>query len=277
MHDPARFYRRGQPVPIDPNAIRGGSGLGDAIYLQAVCRDLIAKGRKGLIVCTDYPEVFAPIAKHIRLKAFQRDGIGILGHYSMRRQVQETTQFEDCCIQAGIMTPVELKLDWQVQSKCFGLREHGKPIAVVGLPRAPMGRTDGYGRELLPHMKVYQSLVDMARDKGYLTVQLGSGRTLHNLSGIDVDLSNQTTVADLIDIVAISDAVICYPSFLVPMAEALDKRYVSLFANEGMKAPNGFLRWITPNKIIHRKDLGSFIIDDDEPEMVTDATKHIFG
>lgn len=270
------YYRRGQTVPLDPNAIRGGSGLGDAIYLQSVCRHLISKGRSNLIACTDYPDVFRPLSGKIRVKGFEKSGVGILGHYSMRRQVQETTQFEDCCIQAGIVEPVTMKLDWIVESNCHNLKDHQKPIAVIGLPRHPMARKDGFGRELLPRKEAYQRMVDAARASGFLTVQVGSGAAIYNLDGIDVDLSGRTTITELIDIVAISDAVICYPSFLVPLAESLDKRFICLFSMEGLKCERGFLRWITPKKIIHRIDLGSFVIDD-EPDRVGDATLHFLG
>lgn len=267
--------RRPFAYPARP-VIRGGSGLGDSLYLQAVCRHMIAKGIK-LKVCSNYPEIFAPLGDAAHVQEFKRIGVNYLAHYSQRRHVKETTQFQDCCIQARINSPVELKLDWVVSPAAtwWSLKDHGKPISIVGLPRAPMGRADGLGAELLPSMGFYQKIIDYMRESGFLIVQVGSGHPLHQLRGIDVDLANQTTITDLIDIVALADAVICYPSFLIPLAESLDKRFLTLFSSRGLECHHNFLRFITPQKVIHRKDLGSFVIDT-QPEALHDATAHFF-
>lgn len=276
QHKPRNAYhRRGLTVPLDPNAIRGGSGLGDALYLQSVCRHLIAIGRTNLVARTDYPDVFLPLAGKIGIKEFTKTGVGIIGHYSMRRQIQETSQFKDCCLQAGITSPVELKLDWRVNPPPVDLRAYGKRIAVIGLPRPPMARKDGFGRELLPRKDAYQRMVDGARAAGYLTVQVGAGNPVYHLQGIDIDLANKTTIPELFDIVAASDVVVCYPSFLVPLAESLGKQFICLFAMEGLKCDRNFLRWVTPEKVIHRNDLGCHVTDE-ELIGVENAALHFF-
>ncbi len=252
--------------------IRAGSGLGDSLYLQAVCRHMVAQGR-ALTACTNYPEIFAPLEGKIEVQPFKREGVGIVAHYTMRRNRQETTQFVDCCIQGGLVGDVELKLDWhRTKEYDFGDR----PIAVVGLPRAPMGRTDGMAIELLPNMAAYQSLVDEMRARGFLIVQVGSGDALYKLELIDIDLANKTTVTELIDIVSLSDAVVCYPSFLIPMAESLGKPYVTMFSTRGLTCHKSMLRQITPCKLIHRKDLGTHIMDNQPNRIANVVDAHFF-
>lgn len=243
-------------------SIRGGSGLGDSIYLQAVCRYLLSKGH-ALKIHTNYPDVFRNLRGEYEIAGFSKININILAHYSMRRKIKGFSQFEDCCIEAGLKEPVELKLDWQATSNTIK-----KPYAVVGLPRSPMARTDGMGAELLPCMKAYQRIIDKLKAQGYLIVQVGAGEPLHKLQNIDVDLANQTSVSELIDVVSLSDFVICYPSFLVPLAESLDKRYVTLFSHRGLVSPKIFLRQITPDKVMHCKDLGRFVVDEGDIDAV---------
>lgn len=232
--------------------IRGGMGLGDALYVQAVARHLVRQGQT-IRAATAYPDVFKPLG--IECIPFTRQGIQILAHYSLRKGCP-TGQFEDCCIQAGIREPVELKIDWKVEDAALTdrLLSHGKPIVLVQLPRNPMGRTDGFGADLLPDCSRIQLAIDALKGRALL-VQVGAGRPLFRFSGIDIDLTNETTVPQLLDVASVSFGAIGYVSFMLPLCESLGKRALLVWSRKGLRSQNNYVRQITPAKVIHRNDL----------------------
>ena len=245
-------------------SIRGGMGLGDALYVQAVARHLVMKGER-LRVHTSWPDVFRPLGDNVEIAPFTRLGVNILAHYSLRKGRAETTQFQDVCLTAGIREPVELKLDWTPTS-CIGddLKARGRPIVCVQLPRAPMGRKDGFGAELLPDCGVIQKMIDEIKGTA-LVVQIGSGVPLYRFSGIDVDLANRTTVAELLDVALAADAFLGYVSFIVPLAESLGKPALLVWSRKGLKAGHLYVRQITPKKVLHAPR--SSHVFDDAPEL----------
>lgn len=244
--------------------IRGGMGLGDALYVQAVARHLVAKGQR-LQVATAWPDVFRFI--DVQTVPFRRSDIDILAHYS-RRKNHRTGQFEDVCIQAGIDGPVELRVDWQTADSDLvrRLRADGRPIVCVQLPRSPMGRSDGFGSELLPDCKVIQRAIDFLGGRA-LVVQIGAGQALFRFKGIDVDLSNETTVSELLDVASIADGFLGYVSFLVPLAESFSKPALLVWSKRGLKSPTGYIRQITPQKVLHRST-SMHVVDDWRPDDV---------
>jgi hypothetical protein len=192
-------------------AIRCGRGLGDSIYLQSVVRHLVEKGHR-LIVRSDFPDVFRPLGDRVKVTPFSR-AVQISAHYAPRKRYTETTQFQDCCIGAGILYPIDLRLDWTVTDPALvdALSEK-KPILCVQMPRAPMGRTDGFGMELLPDCRVIQRAIDSLKGRATI-VQIGSGKPLFHFTGIDIDLANKTSIAQLLDVASISDGFLGYCSF----------------------------------------------------------------
>ncbi len=252
-------------------SIRGGKGIGDAIYLAAVVRHLVAAGER-LEVCTPWPEIFDAYADRVMLSPFRRSGIDVLAHYSRRRNWR-TRQFEDVCIQAGLPTTVDLRLDWTVtDSDLTGrLLERGLPIVLVQLPRAPMGRTDGIGHELLPDCRRIQEAIDLLRGR-VLLVQIGAGRPLFNFRGIDVDLRDQTTIRQLMDVASVSSGMLGYVSFMVPLAEALLKPALLVWSRRGLRSSTGFVRQITPAKILQRES-SLHVVDNCTPAELQAATE----
>jgi hypothetical protein len=242
--------------------IRGGAGLGDALYLQAVVRHLTAKGQR-LTVSTSWPDVFRPLG--VPTVPFTRAGIDILAHYSKRKN-HRTKQFEDVCIQAGIEDPVELAIDWPTPDSDLvnRLRADGRPIVCVQLPRSPMGRTDGFGAELLPDCRVIQQAINALTGHA-LIVQIGAGSALFRFRGIDIDLANETTVSELLDVASIASGFLGYVSFVVPLAESFRKPALLVWSRRGLKSPQGYIRQITPQKILHR-ETSMHVIDDWRPD-----------
>lgn len=242
-------------------SIRSGSGLGDSIYLQSAVRHLAQ--REEIEVCSDWPEVFWPLSrcKKVVVKPFRRD-VDIRAHYAMRKGVRATDQFQDVCIAAGIKGPVKFELGWTPINRELieRIRYGGKPVVIVQLPRRPFDRKDGFGTELLPDCNVIQAAIDLIKPAAKI-VQIGKGDALHRFSGIDVDLANNTSVSDLLDVAAAADGFLGYVSFLVPLAESLNKPALMVWSRAGLDSRHEFIRQITPEKIFHRASSHA-IIDD---------------
>ena len=248
--------------------VRCGSGLGDSLYLQSVARHLVKQGKK-IHVATNYPDIF----KHLNVgtRPFTREGIDIIAHYSLRRRFQETTQFKDCCLQAGITENAELKLDWTIENTDLvgELKAHGKPIMLVQMARNPMNRRDNFAMDILPKYEATQALIDTLKSK-YLMVLIGSGKQLHEYQNIDVDLTNKTTITDILDLGLACDAMLGYCSFMIPLAESFDKPCLMVWARKGLKSQDQVIRSITPQKIIHKSST-KYVIDDYSTEQLTEA------
>lgn len=242
-------------------AIRGGSGLGDALYVQAISRHLVGQGRE-LEVCTRWPQVFAPLEPSVTYSDFRRLNIDVLATYSLRRKIRDTDQFQDCCIQAGIEDPVELKLDWKPKHSALIdlLRGQRKPVIAVQLPRLPMDRKDGFGEDLLPDCRVIQKGIDRLNGDAFI-VQIGAGEPLHRFDGIDLDLANKTTVPDLIDVASVVGGFLGYVSFIVPLAESLSKPSLLIWSRRGMNSHQPLVRRLVPKKVLH-KPTSRAVIDD---------------
>ena len=248
-------------------SIRCGSGLGDSLYLQGVVRHLVEQGH-GLEVCSDWPDVFLPLEGKVKVSPFRRD-VDIKAHYAIRKGVRGTDQFQDVCIAAGIRGEVDFRLDWRVHNTALveKVRKGSRPVVAVLLPRQPFARGDGYGIELLPRQHGMQRVVDML---GTRLVMLGSGDAKYPISGIDLNLANDTSVRDLIDVASVVDGFVGYVSFFVPLAESLKKPALFVWARAGLESQHEFIQRITPEKIFHR-DTSRAITDDCSEQETLDA------
>lgn len=244
--------------------IRGGMGLGDALYVQAIVRHLTQRGQN-LRVNTAWPDVFRHLG--VETAPFSRQGVDILAHYSTRKGIEGTTQFEDCCASAGISEPVDLRIDWPTRADSFDER----PMVLVQLPRAPMGRSDGFGAELLPDCRQIQRAIDVLLGQATI-VQVGSGKALHQFKGIDHDLTNRTTIPQLFDLAAACTAMLGYVSFFVPLAESFSKPSLLVWSKRGLKSPHRYIRQITPQKILHKRSSAA-ILDTAQPDEIEEAAR----
>lgn len=223
-------------------AVRAGSGLGDSIYLASIARHLVEKG-EGVEVCSDWPDVFRYL--DVKVSPFRRGEVDIIAHYTQGKQRNNTDQFQDMCIRAGLSRDIELRLDWRP----VGTRpDKLQPFVLVHLPRRPMDRSDGFGDELLPRQGAYQAAIDAVREE-FTTVMVGRGDAVYPVS-VDIDLSNNTTISDVIDLAYASSGMLGYVSFFVPLAESLAKPALFVWARRGLESQRDYIRTITPKKIL---------------------------
>jgi hypothetical protein len=244
--------------------VRAGRGLGDSIYLQSVVRELARASGLRWRVRSDYPDVFLPLGDSVNVIPFGRDGVTLVAHYTTRKHILGSSQFEDMCIAARIDRRTRLVLGWQLRQTPLveALRRVDRPIVVVGLPRTPMGRTDGFGIEIMPRPAALQSALDLVRQDAYI-VQIGSGPAMFELQGIDCDLANRTSIADVLDVAMLAAGFYGFPSFLIPLAESVGRPCFVVWSRRIATAGSAFIRSITPGKLLQRHE--STYGHDDDP------------
>lgn len=237
--------------------IRGGSGLGDAVYIRPVAEHFERLGHKPTVHC-DYPEVFA--GSGINVEPFRRDRIDVLAHYVAGKSNPATTQWQDVCKSAGIQAP--LSFDWPIRNQKLvdGLRAqaNGRKLVLVHGGRAPMARTDGFGKELLPDRKAFHAALEVMQN--CMLVKIGKGSVTYGVHA-DVDLTDKTSITDTLDLFRACDGVIAQCSFAIPMAEVFDRPLLVVWAGGGLVASHIYVRQITPAKILS-KPSSTYVMDD---------------
>lgn len=260
--------------------MRGGAGLGDAMYVRVVAEHFAKKGQQ-VVVATPYPDVFDGAG--VETIPFTRSGIDVLAHYSEDRFRQETSQFLDMCLRARIREEVPLRFDWKPKNE--QLLEHirqkaaGRKVLLVNGGREPFGRTDGLGMELLPKQSAFCSVLSGLSD--FLTVSIGDGKRQFYSLGAEVDLIGQTSVKDLLDLGRVCDGFVAQVGFCVPMAECFGKPFLGVWAAKGLYGPvsRPLLKTVTPKKILTKKT-SLYVIDNWQPEQIkegVDAFRELLG
>jgi hypothetical protein len=262
-------------------SIRGGSGLGDSLYVQPIARHLVKNG-ESVTICSDWPDVFTPLVKTglAEVAPFHRGKVTHHAHYTRRKEYPETDQFEDCCIQAGVID-VDMCFDWELVAGKFiaQIRKEsgGRPIVGVAMPRRPCGknRDRDLGWELEPDWAFYQRVVDDIADSAYL-IQLGTGEARACLRNIHLDLGNRTTVVDFLDVASICDGFLAWCSLFVPLAESLSRPGLFVWSHRGLTSRDRYTSTITPEKIFH-KGSSTAILDRCTDKELEAAVSDFFG
>ena len=81
--------------------------------------------------------------------------------------------------------------------------------------------------------------IDALKGMAFL-IQIGSGEPLFRFTGIDLDLTDQTSVCDVLDLASVADALLGYCSFFVPLAESFRKPALLVWSRAGLKSPQEF-------------------------------------
>jgi hypothetical protein len=249
--------------------IRGGSGLGDSIYVRPIAEHYARAGRD-VTVMTNFPEVFRGV--DVTVAPFTRVGTNVLAHYTAGKKRTTTNQWQDICISARV-GELALSFKWEVQNKPLTqdlqAMAAGKPIVMVNGGRPPMGRVDGYAREMLPKRAAFDAVLAALDD--CFTVEVGKGNEIYPLTA-DVDLADRTSTADLLDIASIASGLVGQCSFMIPLAEALDKPLLVVWASQGLVSGTEFIRQCTPQKILS-KPSSRWVMDDWAKERIEQETR----
>lgn len=252
--------------------LRGGSGLGDAVYVRPIAEHLAGRGCR-VTVCTNYPDVF--LGAPVDVDAFTRQRINVVAHYVCGKADTRTTQWEDVQRSAGV-EGVDLRFAWNIQNAALisGVAERaaGRPVVLVVGGRRPMGRSDGFGMELLPDAAAFERLVAHLSGSCYL-VGLGRDEPLYQLP-VHEDLNGATSVTDLLDLFRSCSGVLAQCSFAVPMSEVFDRPLLAVWSSRGLRAREAFIRQVTPQKVL-AKATSAAVLDDAAPEALERAGREL--
>lgn len=247
--------------------VRGGSGLGDSIYCRPVAEHFVRAGHR-VVVMSNFPDVFT--GSGAKVEPFTRLGTNVLAHYTSRKDVIGSNQWQDVCHNAQV-GDLPLSFKWEIQNSALvndlKAMARGKPIIMVNGGRPPMNRTDGYGYEMLPRREAFDAV--LAALEGCFTVEVGKGEELYPLTA-DVDLNGRTSPADLLDIASIASGLVGQCSFMIPLAEALDKPLLCVWAAKGLVSKTVYIRQCTPEKILS-KPSSRWVMDDWAEQRIKDA------
>jgi len=250
--------------------IRGGRGLGDSIYLRPIVEHFL-RAREPVTVLSDYPGVFAGLSATV--EPFSRFRVDVLAHYVLGKANPTTNQWQDICNSARVNVP--LRFAWEPINhellRSVAHQASGRPVVLVHGGRTPMGRTDGFGAELLPQEKAFRATLDALGE--VFLVRIGSSAAspsqhpvlaksppLYDLP-CHLNLSDQTTVTDLLDLASTCDGVVGQCSFVIPLAEALDKPLLIVWAAVGLASRTPYIAQITPAKVLSKPS--SWHVSDD--------------
>ncbi len=249
--------------------IRGGSGLGDSLYIRPIVDYFIRAGER-VTALSNYPAVFSGSGAVV--EPFCRTNISVLAHYTQGKNNPATTQWQDICNSAGVATA--LRFDWDVANRALvdQLRDKaaGRPIIVAHGGRAPMGRTDGFGMELLPERAAFE--LALSSIPGCFLVGIGARDGAKYPLPVELDLIGATSVSDLIDIAAMCDGMVAQCSFAVPLAECFDKPLLAMWAARGISSAQQYIKTITPSKILS-KPTSTHVMDDWPPEQILETVQ----
>lgn len=251
--------------------IRGGSGLGDSLYVRPVAEHYVRAGHR-VTVKSNYPGVF--IGAGVKVEPFTRQGTNVLAHYTSRKDRTDSNQWQDICHNAQV-GDLPLSFKWEIQNRLLTddlkAMARGKPIIMVNGGRPPMDRTDGYGDEMLPRREAFDTALAALED--CFTVEVGKGVELYPLTA-DVDMNGRTSPADLLDIASVASGLVGQCSFMIPLAEALDKPLLCVWAAKGLVSKTLYIRQCTPQKILS-KPSSRWVMDDWSDAQITEAA-HAF-
>lgn len=259
--------KRPPPKPVGTR-IRGGSGLGDSLYLRPIC-EYLARNGHAVTVMSNFPDVF--IGSSVTVEPFRRDRVDMIAHYVGGKHNPTTTLWQDMCAHAGVTVP--LRFDWKPRNgtmlKRIRQAADGRPVLLVHGGREPMGRRDKFGIELLPFEGAFNATIAALDD--CFRVRIGRGDQLYPVT-CDLDLTNNTTVADVLDIAATCAGVVSMCGFPVPLAEALDKPALFIWSSRGLMSAHQFIKTVTPAKILS-KGSSRFVIDDWPVELLQESAR----
>lgn len=248
--------------------IRGGRGLGDAIYIRPIAEHFVREGRR-VAVLSDYGGVFAGSGASV--ETFSRLGAQVVAHYVHGKGNRQTTQWQDVCASAGVNVP--LRFVWRTQNEALVTdvrrQANGRPIIVVHAGRIPMERTDGFGVELMPARAAVVAALRAFRD--CFLVGVGKAKAVYGLP-LHLDLNGKTSVSGLLDIASACDAVVAQCSFAIPLAEALGKPLLAIWGASYVQADHEFVRLTGPQKVLSAEH-DRFVMDDWDTDRIEDATR----
>jgi hypothetical protein len=248
-------------VRIDLNAPKG---LGDAIYLRAIVLHLLERGDEPTVF-TRWPDVFADIPATVK-RVEDVTGAEDLRHamyclFCRVPAVRALDQFALACLQAGILEPVALRMDWKIKNDRLvdDIRRRAGSRRILLFQPVKCANADQ--EALRPKQDSFARFI--AGGDGF---RVKVGNPAHIRAGdatpCDLDLIGKTSISDVFDVASVIDSIYCEPCFLLPLAEAMDKPVVCMFSRRGLASKVERVYNVTPERLFHKKHLATAVYDE---------------
>lgn len=249
--------------------LRGGGGVGDSIYVYPIA-NYFSKKNIDVEVLTDFPMFYRNI-KNCKTRSRNIIPPGTVNcRYGERYPIQTTNIWEDTLITSGLQDKnIDLKINYDRTKYKFDF-ETDKKIVLIKSPTYSMKRQKPETERIIPNPKYFQTIINEFKDQCYFIkcgLVNGYKTTLNNF---DLDLSGYNDLIKILALVDISDIVLCQSSFFVSMAEGLDGKLMIGFNRQGMDTKYKFFHYITPKKVICKKNTTNYFIDDEPLNNVLD-------
>lgn len=223
--------------------LKFNSGLGDTIQAIPVVKELLKKN-KDIKVVTRYKTLWDGICETVPFKSGVQHDKRI--SYISRRPIQDTTQFQDVCIEAGVSKNIPFKLDWTVKNKKL-VKEikndaffSGKDkICLYDPIRMPCDQKDN----------IRPMFYDLMPREGIIKEIVAHFKGVHFVNIRDLN----TSVLDLIDICKSVDILLSQIGHFVCVGEALDTKAFIVYSAKGRDGEYDFVKYLTPKKIKNKE------------------------
>jgi hypothetical protein len=150
------------------------------------------------------------------------------------------------------------KWEWVQSSLCDKVLEQkkDKKLLLFSAAHRPFGRDDGRGDTMIPNWSKFNCLLDYAKANDYYIVQIGRGEVMHKYRQVDYDITNNTSISDIMNLGMVADLGIGQCGFMVPLMEGFKKPYYIILAQKGVDAKHDFfISCLTLEKLFARKDV----------------------
>lgn len=240
-------------------SLRAARGLGDAIHLRAVTEHLIKRG-DNVTVFTPFRVVFSDLPIIVR-PVMEGNECSDLRHFFHRLTHDGVSAFAGACRRIGIEESVDLTIHWGVKNadlvkKVVDLAA-GRKIFIF----QPRKRPNNPSQVLLcPEKGRYNGVVADYCD--HFRIKLGVSAYCFDRSGpCDLDLFNQTSISDALDIATVGDVFFGESCYVPMVGEAMDRQYIIMFTRRALTSEDS-VRFLTPSRLFDKKHLATAVYDE---------------
>lgn len=259
--------------------VRSGSGIGDNIYLHSIVRHLaIQNPEKIYSVRTKYPDLFRCLPGNVKTEEFSKVACAVVAHYSNRKNIKQTDQYQDMLINAGLSIDLPMTTDWRIQNQSFidhiVNEANGRPIILTQPIRLPMGRDDQFGLEIMPNASKYDhGLKMLKRELNAYVIMIGTSHARNIIpSSVDLDLLNKTRIHTIMDLGKIAFMTYGQCSQMIPLGEIYNNPVMVGWGHNVTRSKDVYVRTILPEKILHGEK-SSYFYDDWSDEKIENKMK----
>ena len=227
------------------------SGLGDAIYGYSIAKHYSKEN--DVTIKTSFPMVYDKLNVKT-LPRRKKTKVDKVITYVHRREFPDTNQYEDMLISTADIS-IDLPMEFDFEDKSDLVINMDKPICLIKTPGCLRMHKRFKDFSGCPDPKIFQDFIDEHKNEYYF-INVGKDEVkMRELKGIDVDLENRTTIYDLFRLVKISKFGLFQSCFLLPMFQAMKKKFRVVLPSKEQMMKCGKLQNFGYNKILFKHEM----------------------